>query len=283
MGICNKLAGVLAPVVLGAIILSNADELVKQLEVADAVQKNLMLDELASRVVVPYTIMAVVLAGLALMVKFSPLPELENIEDERLGEDVAAKTSVMQFPNLVLGVIALFLYVGAEVIAGDTIGTYGQAQGIPLREARNFTAFTLTAMVAGYIIGIICIPKFISQARALSLSAITGILFTVAAMVTSGYTSVLFIALLGLANALVWPAIWPLAIQGLGRFTKTGSALLIMAIAGGALLPLVYGWLADAPAVGARMAYVVLIPCYLFILFYAVKGHKMNRWVGRSK
>ena len=277
MGICNKVAGVLAPIILGSIILSNADNLVKELQTADQLQKTAMLNELASRVILPYSLMAAALVGLAFMIGFSPLPEIET-EPLDQSEEMAlgVKTNILQFPNLVLGVIALFLYVGVEVLAGDTIGTYGQSQGIALSEAKYFTAYTLTAMVIGYIIGILTIPKIISQSKALAVSAVVGIVFTILAVNTSGYVSVLFIALLGLANALMWPAIWPLAIHGLGKYTKTGSALLIMAIAGGALLPLIYGRLADLDFIGHRNAYWMMAPCYLFILFYAVKGHTIN-------
>lgn len=280
MGICNKAAGVIAPIILGAVVLSDADSLTQELLTMDAAQKAVRLDELALRVVTPYTLMALVLVGLALMVRFSPLPEIEQEQDEDPSHPIAAseKTSVFQYPNLVLGVISLFFYVGLEVVSGDTIGTYGQSQGIPLSEAKSFTAYTLSAMVIGYIIGIIAIPRFITQAKALTYSAIVGIVLSLLVVFTSGYTSVLFIALLGLANALVWPAMWPLAIHGLGKFTKTGSALLIMAIAGGALMPLVYGGLADIESIGPKQAYWILIPSYLFILYYALKGHKKTAW-----
>ncbi|MCB9168803.1 MAG: sugar MFS transporter [Flavobacteriales bacterium] len=279
MGICNKVAGVLAPIALGAVVLHDADTLVNELQQLDATARAIRLDELAARVMTPYTIMAVVLVGLALLVRFSPLPEIASEEEATHAErEPTGRTSVLQFPQLALGVIALFLYVGVEVIAGDTIGNYGTTQGIPLSEAKYFTAYTLTAMVVGYLIGIVTIPRVIPQDRALAISAITGVLFSLCALLTSGYLSVLCIALLGLANALMWPAIWPLAIEGLGRFTKVGSALLIMAIAGGALLPLLYGRLADVPAVGPRAAYIILVPCYLFILWYAVKGHRIHRW-----
>jgi glucose/galactose transporter len=275
MGICNKVAGVLAPIILGAVILSDADTLVQQLQVLNEPEKNLKLNELASRVIVPYSLMAAALLGLAVMVRFSALPEIEvEQEDQNQLIVLENKTSIVQFPHLILGAIALFLYVGIEVIAGDTIGTFGQSQGIPLSEAKNFTSFTLSAMVIGYIIGIIAIPKYLSQPTALAGSAVVGILFTIIAINTSGYTSVLFIALLGLANALVWPAIWPLAIDGLGKFTKTGSALLIMAIAGGALLPLIYGSLADMATIGQQKAYYLMVPCYAFIFFYALRGYK---------
>ncbi|HXH17599.1 MAG TPA: sugar MFS transporter [Chitinophagales bacterium] len=278
MGICNKVAGVLAPIILGAVILSDADTLLKELQPLDTIQKAERLNELASRVIFPYSMMAIALTGLALMIRFSPLPDIEKEQDDIEYLPTGYKTSVIQFPNLVLGVIAIFLYVGVEVIAGDTIGTYGQSLGIPLSEAKNFTAYTLTAMVVGYIIGILSIPKIISQSQALAVSAVVGIAFSLAAIVTNGYTSVLFIALLGLANALMWPAIWPLAIDGLGRFTKTGSALLIMGIAGGALLPLLYGRLADIESIGSRYAYWIMVPCYLFILYYGLKGHKIKEW-----
>jgi FHS family L-fucose permease-like MFS transporter len=279
MGICNKIAGVSAPIILSTVVLADADTLVAELAAMTDAAKAIKLDELATRVIVPYCIMAGVLIGLAMMIYYSPLPEIKTEEESNDGlHSGNEKTSVTQFPNLVLGVVALFLYVGAEVIAGDTIGTYGQSEGIALSEAKYFTSFTLAAMVIGYIIGIFTIPKILNQSTALAISAVTGIAFSLIAINTSGYTSVLFIALLGLANALMWPAIWPLAINGLGKFISTGSALLIMAIAGGALLPLVYGYLADMPEIGHRAAYWVLIPCYGFILYYSVRGYKIKNW-----
>ena len=280
MGICNKVAGVLAPIILGALILANGDSLVSELKAADALKQSLLLNELAQRVVLPYSAMAVILIALAALVKLSPLPEID-IETERpdTAAVVGSKDNILQFPNLVLGVIALFLYVGVEVMAGDTIGIYGQAIGIPLSSAKFFPSLTLIAMVAGYLIGIFTIPKFISQSKALMLSAIVGVIFSVLAIITKGYISVLFIALLGLANALMWPAIWPLAIDGLGKFIKTGSAFLIMAIVGGALLPPLWGRLADIGSIGYQQAYWLLVPCYLFILFYSVKGHSLKSWI----
>jgi glucose/galactose transporter len=277
MGICNKLAGVLAPLIMGAIILADADTLIAEIKLLDEAARMARLDELAQRVVIPYSLMSGVLMVLGLMVRLSSLPEI-GVEEEKHLSNAEDRASVWSYPNLVLGVIAIFLYVGAEVIAGDTIGSFGQSQGIPLSEAKNFTSLTLTAMVIGYLIGIACIPKYISQEKALSYSALCGILFSVLAILTSGYTAVLSIALLGLANALMWPAIWPLAIKGLGRHTNTGAALLIMAIAGGALLPLVYGKLSDIPSIGNQRAYVVLLPCYLFVFYYALRGYKIYRW-----
>lgn len=273
MGICNKVAGAIAPIVLGAITLKDADALTSRLGSLTVAQKAAELDVLASRVILPYVIIVLVLIVLAILVYKSSLPEIDT--DKETEEEAIAntsKTSVFQFTHLLLGVLAIFLYVGAEVIAGDTIISYGSSQGIEFATAKFFTTFTLIAMTVGYIAGVIAIPKYISQENALKYSAILGILFALAAIFTDGYTSVLFIALLGLANSLIWPTIWPLAISGLGRFTKIGSSFMIMAIAGGAILPLVYGKLADI--YNPQHAYFLLIPCYLYILFYAVKGHK---------
>ena len=279
MGICNKVAGVLAPIIFGSILLLNTNTFEKDLKVLDVAQKTLKLNELASRIVFPYFLMALILAGLAILIRFSALPEIEEEQevDSSLAKSIQ-RTSILQFPNLILGILAIFLYVGVEVMAGDTIGLYGQSQGIDLSQARFFPALTLSAMVIGYIIGIITIPKIISQSKALAISAVTGVTFSIVAIHTQGYTSVLFIALLGLANALMWPAIWPLAIHGLGKYTKIGSAMLIMAIAGGAILPLLYGRLADVLFIGHRMAYWIMVPCYIYILFYSIKGYRIAKW-----
>jgi FHS family L-fucose permease-like MFS transporter len=273
MGICNKVAGALAPIALGAIALKDADALIKRLGTMDAAAKATELDALASRVVTPYLIMLGVLVLLAVLIYFSSLPEIDtDHEDEAVAAANTGKTSVFQFPHLLMGAFVMFLYVGVEVIAGDTIISYGAAQGIALSTAKFFTTCTLFAMILGYLIGIVAIPKLISQEKALQVSAVAGVVFALGALFTSGYTSVLFISLLGLANSLIFPAIWPLAITGLGRFTKIGSSFLIMAIAGGAVLPPLYGWLADQ--FNPQQAYWLVIPCYLFILYYGMSGHK---------
>ncbi len=279
MGICNKVAGVLAPLFLGAIVLAGADHLTRELQQLSGAEKIERLDQLAQRVIIPYLFIAATLAGLALLIRFSSLPELsdEDHGDASSADSMAkhqGRSSVFQYPNLILGVVAIFLYVGVEVIAADTLPSYGVSQHIPLSVAKNFTSYTLAAMVIGYIIGILTIPKIITQERALAVSAVIGIFFSIVVQFTIGYTSVLFIAILGLANALMWPAIWPLALNRLGRFTKTGSALLIMAIAGGAVMPLIYGRLADISSIGHQRAYWILIPCYLYILFYSLRGHR---------
>lgn len=272
MGICNKVAGALAPIALGAVTLKNADILTTSLRRMSLEEKTATLQELADRVILPYCLIVGVLLILASLIKFSPLPELENDEEETGISNLSQKTSVFQFPNLVLGAITMFLYVGVEVMAGDTIISYASHQGISLSAAKFFTSFTLGSMLIGYILGIICIPRYVSQQNALKYSAVLGIMFSLAALLFPSYWSVLFIALLGLANSLMWPAIWPLAIAGLGKFTKIGSSLLIMAISGGAVLPLLYGLLTEE--FGAQQSYIILLPSYAFILYYSLSGYK---------
>jgi glucose/galactose transporter len=275
MGICNKVAGAIAPIALGAVTLKDADALTERLKIMDRFQKAEALDQLASRVITPYILIILVLMVLALLIYLSALPEVDtDKEDENVAASNSNKTSVFQFPHLLLGVLTMFLYVGAEVIAGDTIISYGASQGIALSTAKFFTSFTLVAMITGYIIGIVAIPKYFSQDNALKFSAVLGVVLVITAVFTSGYISVTCIALLGLANSLMWPSIFPLAIAGLGRFTKVGSSLIIMGIAGGAVLPLLYGFFADLYT--ASQAYWLLLPCYLFIGYYAVYGSKIR-------
>ncbi|MES2645416.1 MAG: sugar MFS transporter [Bacteroidota bacterium] len=280
MGICNKVAGMLSPLILGALVLKNATAIEEQVSAAtDETTKNNLLDQLAGRVIPPYIIMAVVLVLLAFMIKKSSLPEIDIDKEEVITDNtVVPKTSVFAFKHLMLGVLCLFLYVGVEVLAGDAIGAYGRQLGMPLDETKYFTTFTLFAMLAGYIIGIIAIPKYISQQNALAISAVLGFIFSICVFVTKGYIAITFIALLGLANALMWPAIFPLAISGLGRFTKIGSALLIMAIAGGALLPLLYTTLKDKGITSNATAFLICtVPAYCYILFYAIKGYAAGK------
>lgn len=277
MGICNKLAGALAPILIGFFLqLDKADALRAEIANLSDSQRIAELNEMASRVIPPYIGIIVVLLALAFWVYKSSLPEVDTEEeDEQLTSTNANKKSVFDFPHVILGVISLFLYVGVEVIAADSIINYGASLGLPLTTAKYFATATMFTMILGYIIGIFTIPKYIKQERALSISAILGIVFSILAIFTSGYVSVAFIALLGLANALMWPAIWPLALAGVGRFTKAASSLLVMGIAGGAIVPLLYGALADSWNV--QYAYIVMVPCYLFILYFAIAGHKIRR------
>ena len=275
MGMANKLAGILAPIILGAIVLKGIGGLEDKLKLTQsATEKEALLNELVQRINTPYIALAVVLGLVAVLFWFSKLPEVKE-EEETIGTQ--KKDSVFAFPHLVLGVLAIIFYVGAEVIAGDGIGQYGKNIGISLDEAKNFTSYTLGAMLVGYLIGIVAIPKYIKQENALKYSAILGIILTVAAIFTSGYVSVFCIAFMGLSNALMWPSIFPLAIKGLGKFTKIGSALLIMGIGpGGGIIPLAYT--AIGGEANPQRGFWMMAICYLFILYYAVAGHKKKSW-----
>ena len=279
MGICNKSAGIIATFLFGMMALKDGDAFIQSLNGMDAVQRAAALDGLASRVVIPYIGMAVILVAVGVFVKLSGLPELDPDKENAGGDEgyYSNRTSIFQFPFLLLGVIAIFCDVGLEIVAGDTIISYGLSQGIPISIAKYFTSFTMVAMIIGYITGVILIPRYISQSTALKICAILGIIFITAALASPKLISVVFIALLGLANSLIWPSVWPLAIDGLGRFTRIGSSLLIMGNLGGALVPLLYGRLADV--LNPQQAYMVVIPCYLFILYYALSGHKIGKKV----
>lgn len=295
MGIANKFAGAIAPIILAGIILKDSHILEEKLaQAADAATRAGLLDDLAQRVIMPYIVMAIILVLLGLLLKFVHLPEVDTeAEDETTAMAGAKKTSIWQYPHMLLGVAALFFYVGVEVIAGDTIIRYGQSLKIPMDSAKYYTSLTMLSMILGYLMGIILIPKYVKQANVLKICTILGVLFSLGAVLTPASkvftmpfidlvtfkplqlmlpVTVLFVALLGFANAIVWPAVWPLALNGVGRFTKTASALLIMAIAGGALLPLLYGKL--AVSFSTQAAYWICIPCYLVIMYYAFFGHK---------
>lgn len=276
MGVCNKIAGALSPLILGAIILDGASDIENQLKTSLASEKEILLNELAGRVIVPYIVMAIALLLLAFMIYKSSLPEIDTSKDENEAVQDTSGKSIFQHVNLVLGILAIFCCVGVEVIAGDTIGQYGSSLGISLDVSKNFTSLTLVAMLVGYFVGIVAIPKYIPQNKALMYCGIIGVLFTIGIIFTAGFTSVAFVALLGLANSLMWPAIFPLAIKGLGKKTEFGSALLIMGIGGGAILPFFYGKIAES--IGVQQAYLILIPCYLYILYFATIGHKKQMW-----
>jgi glucose/galactose transporter len=275
VGICNKVAGMIGILILVELLFSDTKAVSERISTLSGTALSAELDALATRVMVPYVIMAIVLAGLALMIIKAHLPEVSQDDDAAESEIAKGKTSLSHFPHLILGVICIFVYVGVEVIAIDTIGLYGQYMGFDLDVAGRLGIYSLIALTVGYLLGIVAIPKYLKQRNALVISAVLGLFFSVAALFTQGTASIIFIILLSFAHALMWPSIWPLAIDKLGSFTKTGSALLIMGICGGAIFPLVYGALADST--NRQSAYWILLPCYVYILYFAVKGYRVGR------
>ena len=278
MGVCNKLAGAIAPLLLIGAVVKNPneiDEVQQKLKLVSVTEQGAILDELSARLVFPYAIICVVLIGLGLIIKLTRLPDIDDENANKSQSAGGAKVNLFKHTHLVLGAIAIFCGVGVEVLAVDSIINYAQYTGLSFREAKYFATYTLLIMIISYCIGIFTIPKIISQRKALMASAILGIALTILTVVIKGPTSVWFIALLGLGNALLWPAIWPLSLEGLGKATSKGSALLIMGVVGGAVSPLVYGAISDAS--NPQIAYWILIPFYLFILYFSTSGYKAGR------
>jgi len=288
MGICNKFAGIISPLIFAAVVLGANQSTLELVESGSLVgaAKEAALKELLHGVILPYSILALLLLGVGLFIRFSPLPDI-NPEDET--EDVAAansgKTSILQFPYLILGVLALFLHVGTQVIAIDTIINYAGSMGMGIMDAKFFPSFTLGATIIGYSLGIILIPKYVSQKNAFIFCAIVGLLLSLGVIFADvdislfGYDanlSIWFLASLGFPNSLIYAGIWPHAIRGLGRFTKIGSSMLVMALCGNAILPLIYGRIADLGSL--RLGYWVLVPCFLYIIYYAVSGYRITNW-----
>ena len=287
MGICNKAAGILAPLIFAAVVLRVTDsDLFQNLGNMNETEKTLALDELIQRVIKPYFVVGMVLFLLGLGIRFSPLPEIDTDSDSvEVADNKTSKTSIFQFPHLILGAVAIFMHVGTQVIAIDTIIGYAGSMNIQLLEAKVFPSFTLAATICGYVFGIILIPKVISQVNALRFCTLLGLVLTLLVIYAKGEVnflglkvdiSIWFLVMLGLANSLIWAGIWPLALDGLGKFTKLGASILIMMLCGNAIMPLVYGYFADVYSV--RLAYWVLFPCYVYLVFYAIKGHKIRSW-----
>ena len=287
MGICNKGAGILAPLLFAAVIFKATDSaMLDNISSMTQAEKDVIFRELIQRVIIPYTCVGSFLFLIGLFIRFSPLPEIDTEhESEELAQANSSKTSIIQFPHLILGAFAIFLHVGTQVISIDTVISYAGTMNLNLIEAKVFPSYTLTAQICAYFIGIFFIPKFFSQLTALRVSTIFGIILTFLIIYAKGQVtflghttdiSIWFVVMLGLANSLVWAGIWPLALDGLGRFTKIGASLMIMGLVGNALLPMVYGYLVDI--FNAREAYWVLFPCYVYLVFYAFRGYRLRKW-----
>ena len=291
MGICNKVAGIFAPLIFAAVILKVSDSMMVESinsNLLGGVEKEAMLSEYIRRVIAPYSILGTFLILFGIFVYYSPLPEIntESSNKEEFSEYATAKTSIFQFPYLILGAMAIFFHVGTQVIAIDTIIGYARSMGLTLMEAKVFPSYTLTATMCGYIlIGIICIPRFITQRHALQFCTLLGLILSIAVLTIHSNVSFLghhtdlsiwFLVALGFPNSLIYAAIWPLAIKGLGRFTKLGSSIMIMGLCGNALTPVLYGHLADR--YNSRIGYIILIPCFMYLIFFSFYGYKIKSW-----
>ncbi len=290
MGVCNKTAGIIAPLLLAAAILRPTDTvLFEQLPLMDEATRSAALDELIRRVIIPYIGMATVLFSLGLMIKYSILPEINTNNENLEGDGDLNKTSVIQFPHLILGAVAIFLHVGSQVTVIDTVIGYGQFLGMPLLEAKVFPSYILSITMFGFLLGIVLIPKFINHLNVLRICTVSAIVLTLLFFIVSGQVtflghtadlSIWLLVLLGLSNSLMWSAIWPLALDGLGRYTKMGGSVLIMGLCGSAIVPLIYGYLADQ--FNPNQAYWFLLPCYIYLVSYAYYGYRIRSWSRRN-
>lgn len=272
MGVCNKLAGFIAIHLLGFLFLTDIDAIETSLKGISVSEQAVILQDLANKVIQPYLIIAAAFALLGLVILFLNLPEVND--EEEMKDAAPTKTaSVFEHRNLVMGALAIFVYVGAEVISYDAFSTFGTALGFDKKTAAGFAQYTAMAMLLGYFLSIVLIPKIIKQRPALILSSILSIVFLFLALLTKGFVAVAFFALLGLSQSAMWPAIWPLALNGLGKHTKLGSAILVMMIVGGAVLMPLMGVLADKIG-NVQLGFLIMIPCWIFLIYYAVVGYK---------
>ena len=264
LGLFNKGAGVLAPILVGTLILHGIGGLQAQVDAATTTHaRDAILSGFAARIHAPYLFVGAFLAVLAIGVWFSPLPALSDNANPDSGQG-----SKLAYLQMFLGFLAIFFYVGVEVMAGDAITTYANSFGLPIEQTKYFTSGTLIAMIAGYVAGLICIPRFVSQEKYLTFSTLLGIVLTVGGFLTKGYVSVGFVAALGFANAMMWPAIFPLGIRGLGKLTEFGAAFMIMGIAGGGVITWLFADLKEH--FDFQLVFMCLVvPCYLYILVFS--------------
>jgi fucose permease len=228
--------------------------------------------------ILPFYIISGVLVVMGFLYYFAPLPEVKAIGEE--DEDdlsaassyAASKTSIFQFPHLLLGVLAIFFDIGVEYTALGTINDYAAILNLP--SPANYVWLVSAGMVVGYLCGVLFIPKYVSQGVALLISTILSTGVTILIVLLPAGISIYFVAILGLTNALLWPAIWPLAIADLGKFTKIGSSLLVTGIIGGAFVPLLFGYIADVAS--HQVAYLVCLPAYIYIMYFAFSGSKIR-------
>jgi MFS transporter, FHS family, L-fucose permease len=280
MGIFNKLAGMAGNLIFGSILLVNVDSIQAKIDdkTTDLATKNGLLVELVGRINTPYTLLALFLAIMAALIFRSNLPDIKEkaveVQDKN-GDD--GKVSVWDYPQVYLGFLAIFFYVAAEVMAGDLITTYGKNLGFSSDQSKFFTTFGLAGLLLGYLVSIVLIPKYVKQEIWLSVCTVLGLVLSITSYFVDENSAVFCLAALGFANAVMWPAIFPLGIKNLGRFTNQGSAILIMGIVGGAVVPPLYGWLYEKASFGLdfRSAFVIVMTiCYLYILWFGLRGHK---------
>lgn len=279
MGICNKFAGIIAPLLFAALVIRPEDKAIMEQVEAGLLAgsaKDMALDEMIRGVIVPYAILSVILFVFGILFYKSPIRDINPDRDNRTAETGEARKSVWRYPYLVLGVIALFAHLGSQQISVSTIIGYAQGMGMSLEAAKVFPSYALICILSGYILGVIVIPKYITQQKALVVCTVTGLILSVLVLVLPQEASIWSLVLLGIPNSLIYAGIWPLAIRGLGKWTSMGASLLVMALCGNAVLSLLYGYVSDH--IGLQASYWLLIPCFVYMVFYATYGFKIEKW-----
>ena len=278
MGVCNKFAGIIAPLVFAALVIRPQDKATMDLIGQGSLTgqaKEAALDELVRGVIPPYIVLAILLVLFAIVFRYSALPDINPGRDNLSSSEGTDRKSIFSYPYLILGVVALFAHVGSQQITISTIISYAQSLGMDLDAAKLVPSYTLGCILAGYLIGILTIPKYLSQQTALLICTVAGLVLSIMVLAFPPKASIWFLVMLGIPNSLIYAGIWPLAIKGLGRWTNLGSSLLVMALCGNAIMSLLYGLEADR--LGEHAAYWLLIPCFIYMIFYAVYGHKIRK------
>ena len=279
MGICNKLAGIIAPLLFAAVVIRPGDK-----EIMSAIEhgvllgeaRDLALDQLIKGLIPPYVILAAILFVFGFIFYNSPIKDINPDSDNKTTAGVADRPSVWSYPYLVLGVIALFCHLGSQQITVATIIEYAQSLGLGLESAKVFPSYTLACILGGYLLGVIFIPKYVTQQKALVICTVTGMVLSVLVLLLPIKASIWCLVLLGVPNSLIYAGIWPLAIRGLGKWTTLGSSLLVMALCGNAVLSLLYGLMTDYMSL--QSSYWLLLPCFAFMIYYAVWGYRIEYW-----
>ena len=294
MGICNKLAGILAPLVFAAAVIRPSDKAVMdqvQAGILTGAAKDAALDQMVRGVIPPYLTLALFLFLFGIFFYKSSIHDVNpNLKNKAADTDVPERKGIWEYPYLVLGALALFCHLGAQAISVNTIMGYAQGMGLDMLQAKVFPSYTLGCIMAGYLVGVVLIPKYLSQQKALFACTVAGLVLSLLVVLCSGPVhflgmdtdrSIWFLVLLGIPNSLIYAGIWPLAIRNLGKYTSLGSSILVMGLCANALLPLLYAWLADVSG-SLRIGYWLLVPCFLYMVFYAVKGYKIENWTSKK-
>ncbi len=279
VGICNKLAGILSPLMIAELIIRPQDrQTMASIDsgMLTGAMKEQALDQMVRGVIVPYVVLALVLFLLGILFYFSPIPDDGNLDDDVPESMDGACKSVLSYPYLVLGAIAMFCHLGAMQVSVSTLASYSMEFGRDLISARIFPSLSLVCVLIGYFCGIILIPRVISQTTALKVCSSVGLFLSVLVLFLPPTASLICLVLFGLPNSLIYAGIWPLAIRNLGKWKNLGSAIMVMSFCVNAVLPLIYGYIADV--IGKQFAYIILIPCFVYLLYYAFKGHRVESW-----